>query len=92
MHTAFVPLIGDKIQYGAKVNGLHWNEENSILFITQEPTDAEPCNTPNNIENFDYVFDSVPLNLIKFWDLPKYSSLLKRALDRLFRYQHAHRY
>lgn len=82
MPAAFVPLIGDRIQYGAKVNGLHWNERNSTLSVSWKPTGSEPYNTPNNIENFDYVLNSVPLNMMKFWDLPKYSSLLKRAIDR----------
>lgn len=82
MPAAFEPLIKDRVQYGAKVNGLHYNKDNNTLFVTWKPTGAEPFNTANSIENFDYVLNSVPLNLMKFWDLPPYSSLLKRSIDR----------
>jgi len=82
MPAAFVPLIGDRVQYGAKVNGLQWNEANSTLFVSWKPKDGDPFNATNNVENFDYVLNSVPLNLMKFWKLPKYSSLLKRAVER----------
>ncbi|KAI8244148.1 L-amino-acid oxidase [Colletotrichum sp. SAR 10_96] len=79
--AAFEPLMKGRIQYGAKVNGLHYNE-NKTVSVTWKPTGAEPFNTPEEVESFDYVINSVPLNLLKFWDLPPYSSLLKRAVDR----------
>ncbi|KAF2014203.1 L-amino-acid oxidase [Aaosphaeria arxii CBS 175.79] len=82
MPQAFKPLIGDRILYGAKVNGLEYNEENNTVSVTWKPTGAEPFNTPDSVETFDYVLNSVPLNLLKFWKLPKYSSLLKRAIGR----------
>jgi hypothetical protein len=66
MPAAFVPLIGDRIQYGAKVNGLLWNEDNKTLPVAWRPTGSEPYSIPNNIETFDYVLNSVPLNLMKF--------------------------
>ncbi|KAF1839698.1 hypothetical protein BDW02DRAFT_593571 [Decorospora gaudefroyi] len=48
---------------------------------SSSPT-AEPYETPDNVENFDYVLNSVsPLNLMKFWQLPRYSNLQKRAID-----------
>ncbi|CVK99133.1 L-amino-acid oxidase [Fusarium proliferatum] len=79
--AAFEPHIKDRIQYNAKVNGLHYNE-NKTLSVSWKPTGSEPFSTPNNVENFDYVLNSVPLNLMKFWKMPRYSSLLKRAIDR----------
>lgn len=80
--AAFEPLIKDRIQYGAKVNGLQYNEDNSTLSVTWKPTSAEPFTTPNTVETFDYVLNSVPLNLMKFWTLPSYSNLLQRAVSR----------
>lgn len=80
--SAFEPLLKERIQYGAKVNGLHYNKCNKTVSVSWRPTGAEPFNTPNNVETFDYVLNSVPLNLLKFWKLPPYSSLLKRAIDR----------
>ncbi|KAH7179885.1 uncharacterized protein B0J16DRAFT_291468 [Fusarium flagelliforme] len=80
--AAFEPHIQDRIQYNAKINGLRYNEDNKTLSVSWKPTGSEPFTTPNNVENFDYVLNSVPLNLLKFWKLPRYSSLLKRAIDR----------
>ncbi|KAK2604032.1 hypothetical protein N8I77_006992 [Diaporthe amygdali] len=80
--AAFEPLMKDRIQYGAKVNGLRYNEDNMSLSVSWKPTGADPFETSESIENFDYVLNSVPLNLMKFWDMPPYSSLLKRAIDR----------
>ncbi|CVL06289.1 L-amino-acid oxidase [Fusarium mangiferae] len=79
--AAFEPHIKDRVQYNAKVNGLHYNE-NKTLSVSWKPTGSEPFSTPNNVDNFDYVLNSVPLNLMKFWKMPRYSSLLKRAIDR----------
>lgn len=82
MPAAFAPLIEGRIQYGAKVNALRWNEDNSTLSVAWKPTGSEPFTTKDQVENFDYVLTSVPLNLMKFWDYPKYSSLLTRAIQR----------
>ncbi|KAL5625741.1 hypothetical protein FOBRF1_000084 [Fusarium oxysporum] len=79
--AAFEPHVKDRVQYNAKVNGLHYNKNNT-LSVFWKPTGSEPFSTPNNVENFDYILNSVPLNLMKFWKMPRYSSLLKRAIDR----------
>ncbi|CAG9979836.1 unnamed protein product [Clonostachys byssicola] len=80
--AAFEPHIKDRVQYGAKVNGLHYNKDNDTLSVTWRSTGSEPFSTPNKVTNFDYVLNSVPLNLMKFWNMPPYSSLLKRSIDR----------
>lgn len=82
MPAAFEPHIKDRIQYGTKVNGLHYNENNDTLSVSWRSTGSNPFLSKNTIENFDYVLNSVPLNLMKFWKLPPYSSLLKRSIDR----------
>lgn len=79
--AAFEPHVKDRIQYKAKVNGLQYNK-NKTVSVSWKPTGSDPFKTTNNVENFDYVLNSVPLNLLKFWKLPPYSSLLKRAIDR----------
>ncbi|CEI60003.1 hypothetical protein FVEN_g8193 [Fusarium venenatum] len=79
--AAFEPHVRDRIQYNSKINGLRYNK-NKTLSVSWKPTGSDPFKTPNKIENFDYVLNSVPLNLLKFWKLPRYSSLLKRAIDR----------
>jgi monoamine oxidase len=80
--AAFEPHVKDKITYGAKVNGVHYHKSNDSLSVTWKPVGSDPFTTSDNVSHFDYVLNSVPLNLMKFWDLPPYSSLLKRAVDR----------
>jgi monoamine oxidase len=80
--ASFEPMISDRIQYGAKVNGVHYNKCNKTVSVSWKPTGSEPFTTPNSVDNFDYILNSVPLNLMKFWKLPPYSGLLKRAIDR----------
>lgn len=80
--AAFESLIQGKVNYGTKINGLHYNNCNKTVSVTWKPTGADPFDTPNSVDNFHYVLNSVPLNLLKFWDLPPYSSLLKRSIDR----------
>lgn len=80
--AAFEPLIGDRIQYGAKVNEIHYNKCNNTVSVSWKPTGAEPFTTANEVSRFDYILNSVPLNLMKFWKMPPYSSLLKRSIDR----------
>ncbi|KAH8173710.1 flavin containing amine oxidoreductase domain-containing protein [Sarocladium implicatum] len=80
--AAFAPSIDGKIKYGAKVNGIHYIPCNKTVSVSWKPVGEDPFETPNSVENFDYILNSVPLNLMKFWDLPPYSSLLRRSIDR----------
>ncbi|KAH7145505.1 L-amino-acid oxidase [Dactylonectria estremocensis] len=78
---AFLPIIEDRIEFGTKVNGIKYHE-NKTLSVTWKPTGSNPFTTTSTTEHFDYVFNTVPFNLLKFWDLPPYSSLMRRAIDR----------
>ncbi|KAH7357946.1 flavin-containing amine oxidoreductase-domain containing protein [Plectosphaerella cucumerina] len=80
--AAFEPLLDGRIRYGTKVNGIHYNACNKTVSVSWRPTGAEPFSTVDQVDRFDYVLNSVPLNLMKFWKLPPYSSLLKRSIDR----------
>ncbi|KAF5026952.1 hypothetical protein F66182_982 [Fusarium sp. NRRL 66182] len=78
---AFKPIIADRIEFGTKVNGIKYNNKNKTLSVTWRPTGSNPF-SPSSTTHFDYVLNSVPFNLLKFWDLPPYSSLMRRAIDR----------
>ncbi|KAJ1323477.1 FAD-dependent oxidoreductase [Microdochium nivale] len=80
--AAFEPHIKDRIRYRTKVNGLQYNAASNTVSVSWKPTGSDPFETSDSVESFDYVLNSVPLNLLKFWRLPPYSSLLKRAIDR----------
>ncbi|KAF4451642.1 L-amino-acid oxidase [Fusarium albosuccineum] len=79
--AAFGPIVADRIQFGTKVNGIKYHK-NKTLSVTWKETGSNPFKAPTNTENFDYVLNSVPFNLLKFWSLPPYSSLMRRAIDR----------
>jgi monoamine oxidase len=79
---AFRPLITNRTSWGTKVNGVKYNSDTNSLTVSSRPTGSDPFTTKNTEEEFDYIFNTVPFNLIRFWDLPKHSSLLRRAIDR----------
>ncbi|PNS15318.1 Polyamine oxidase [Sphaceloma murrayae] len=81
MPEAFRPLLGDRIQYNSKVFSVLQNHD-STLAVSYRPRGSNPRDVPPQTEQFDYVFNSVPFNLLKFWELPPYSSLMRRAIDR----------
>ncbi|KAI9150641.1 L-amino-acid oxidase [Paramyrothecium foliicola] len=78
---AFWPIIKDRIQLDTKVNGIKYNC-NKTLSVTWRPTGSNPFEDNSQTERFDYVLNSVPFNLLKYWKLPAYSSLMRRAIDR----------
>lgn len=80
---AFSPLVQDRVQFGAKVFSIQHHGDNNTLSVSYRPTGVNPAAATPRVEEFDYVFNSVPFNLLKFWDqLPAYSSLMRRAIDR----------
>lgn len=81
---AFRPLVGDRLTLGAKVFAVAHHADNQTLSVSYRAPGVDPRTAATTTtETFDYVFNSVPFNLLKFWDaLPAYSSLLRRAIDR----------
>lgn len=80
--AAFEPLLNDRIRYNTKVNGIRYDAADNKVAVSSRPTGTDPFAAADEVDRFDYVLNSVPLNLMKFWSLPPYSSLLKRAIDR----------
>lgn len=82
---AFRPIVGPgRITHNAKVFAMVHHADNNTLSVTYRAPGVDPRgDAETTTEEFDYVFNSVPFNLLKFWDdLPPYSSLLRRAIDR----------
>ncbi|KAL3421585.1 l-amino-acid oxidase [Phlyctema vagabunda] len=79
---AFGPLVRNRTMFNTKVSGVAHNSSTNKVTVTYRPTDTNPLLRSSEIE-FDYIFNSVPFNLLRLWKLPKYSSLLRRAIDRL---------
>ena len=79
---AFRPLIKDRIMFNTKVHGVKYNEETNSLTVAHRPTGSDPSEASRS-EEFDHIFNSVPFNLLRFWELPPHSSLMRRAIERL---------
>ncbi|KAF2227562.1 L-amino-acid oxidase [Elsinoe ampelina] len=82
MPEAFRPIVQDRIQFDSKVFSVQHNSQNNTLSVSYRPRGSNPREVTPTTEQFDYVFNSVPFNLLKFWELPRYSSLMRRAIDR----------
>ncbi|KAK7229448.1 hypothetical protein V2G26_001618 [Clonostachys chloroleuca] len=81
--NAFRNIVKDRISYNSKVHSLKYDSGSNTVSVSHRPTKGNPLDTTSTTETFDYVLNSVPFNLQRFWDLPPYSSLLSRAIDRL---------
>ena len=82
MPEAFAPIVGDRIEFNAKVHAVKYNESSKTLAVSHREAGCNPREVNSTTEEFDYVFNSVPFNLLKFWELPPHSSLMRRAIDR----------
>ncbi|KAG8629534.1 hypothetical protein KVT40_003399 [Elsinoe batatas] len=82
MPEAFRPIVQDRIQFNSKVFSVQHNSQNNTLSVSYRPRGSNPREVTPTTEQFDYIFNSVPFNLLKFWELPRYSSLMRRAIDR----------
>ena len=82
MPEAFAPIVSDRIQFNAKVHAVKYNETSNTLAVSHRKTGQNPRKVNSTTETFDYIVNSVPFNLLKFWELPPHSSLMRRAIDR----------
>ncbi|KAH6625876.1 L-amino acid oxidase-like protein LaoA [Boeremia exigua] len=79
---AFRPLVQNRTSFNTKVFGIKHHADSNSVTVSSRPTGSSPWATNTTAEEFDYVFNSVPFNLLRFWDLPPHSSLMKRAIER----------
>jgi monoamine oxidase len=82
MPEAFAPIVKGRIEFNAKVHAIKYNETGKTLAVSHRESGRNPRDVKSTTETFDYVFNSVPFNLLKFWELPPHSSLMRRAIDR----------
>lgn len=77
---AFYPLIKERLTLGRKITGLKYDNDNDKICVQwrDDPFAMEPQS-----EKFDYAVVSAPFSKVRLWDLPKYSSLLSRAIASL---------
>ncbi|KAL3441873.1 flavin-containing amine oxidoreductase-domain containing protein [Aspergillus insuetus] len=77
---AFYPHIANKTTFGRKVSGLSYNESTGKIAVNwrEDPLDLVP-----ESEEYDYAVVATPFSKVRLWDLPRYSSLLSRAISSL---------
>ncbi|KAL3460926.1 flavin-containing amine oxidoreductase-domain containing protein [Aspergillus heterothallicus] len=77
---AFYPHVANKTTFGRKVSGLTYNETTSKIAVNwrEDPFDLEPQS-----EEYDYAVVATPFSKVRLWDLPRYSSLLSRAISTM---------
>jgi hypothetical protein len=77
---AFMPLVQDRLTLGRKITGLKYN--NSTGKVAIEWRDDPYAMKPQS-EVYDYAVVAVPFSKVRLWSLPKYSSLLSRAINTM---------
>ncbi|CEL10066.1 Putative L-amino acid oxidase [Aspergillus calidoustus] len=77
---AFYPHIVNKTTFGRKVEGLSYNETTGKIAVNwrEDPLDLVPESA-----EYDYAVVATPFSKVRLWDLPRYSSLLSRAISSL---------
>ncbi|GKT51515.1 L-amino-acid oxidase [Colletotrichum spaethianum] len=80
--AAFENIVKGRISYKTKVFSVKYNEDSKNLNVTWRETGSNPWLKNTTTEQFDFVFNSVPFNLLKYWELPPHSSLMRRAIER----------
>ncbi|KAF7588240.1 hypothetical protein BBP40_005960 [Aspergillus hancockii] len=77
---AFWPHVANKTTLGRKVEGLSYNETSRKIAVNwrEDPMQFEPKS-----EEYDYAVVAAPFSKVRLWDLPRYSSLLSRAISTM---------
>lgn len=77
---AFYPLVKDRLTLGRKIDGLVHDASTNKISLTwrDDPLAMEPQS-----EAYDYAVVATPFSKVRLWNLPKYSSLLSRAITNM---------
>lgn len=77
---AFYPHAGNKTTFGRKITGLAHNETTGKIAVNWRD---DPLQRTPQSEEYDYAVVAAPFSKVRLWDLPRYSSLLSRAIDSM---------
>ncbi|KAJ5160470.1 uncharacterized protein N7482_007474 [Penicillium canariense] len=77
---AFYPHVADKVTFNRTVQGLIYNETTGKISVAWRD---DPLKMTPETAEFDYAVVAVPFSKVRLWDLPRYSSLLSRAISSL---------
>ncbi|KAI8931556.1 hypothetical protein NX059_011211 [Plenodomus lindquistii] len=77
---AFLPHVESRLTLGRKIIGLRYDKDTDKVAIEWR---QDPFAMDTESEQYDYAVVSVPFSKVRLWDLPKYSSLLSRAITNM---------
>lgn len=77
---AFYPHVQNKLTLGRKIDGIMYSNSTGKVTLTwrQDQFAMDP-----ETEVYDYAVVAVPFSKVRTWSLPKYSSLLTRAIQTM---------
>lgn len=77
---AFHPHVADKTSFNHSIEGLVYNETSGRIGVTwrRDAFQRDP-----EMKEYDYAVVAAPFSKVRLWDLPRYSSLLSRAISTL---------
>ena len=77
---AIYPLVANRTTLNQKVEGLSYDEASGKIAVQ---TRSDPFQTIPESKEYDYAVVAVPFSKVRLWDLPRYSSLLSRAISTM---------
>ncbi|KAJ5684689.1 uncharacterized protein N7477_001034 [Penicillium maclennaniae] len=78
---AFYPHVEDKLTLNRTVAGLAYNESTGKVAVTWRDDPLQMV--PEKSREYDYAVVAAPFSKVRLWEMPRYSSLLSRAISSL---------
>ncbi|KAJ5489390.1 hypothetical protein N7539_004280 [Penicillium diatomitis] len=77
---ASFPHVADRVTFNSTVQGLVYKEATEKISVAWR---EDPLQMTPQTREFDYAVVAAPFSEVRLWDLPRYSSLLSRAIASL---------
>ncbi|PKY02016.1 hypothetical protein P168DRAFT_272854 [Aspergillus campestris IBT 28561] len=77
---AIYPLVANRTTLNQKVEGLSYDEASGKIAVQ---TRNDPFQTIPESKEYDYAVVAAPFSKVRLWELPRYSSLLSRAISTM---------
>lgn len=77
---AFYPHVAEKVTLNRTIQGLIYNDTTDKIAIAWR---EDPLQITPQTKEYDYAVVAAPFSKVRLWDLPRFSSLLSRAISTL---------
>ncbi|KAH9879508.1 hypothetical protein IAQ61_001326 [Plenodomus lingam] len=77
---AFLPHVQSRLTLGRKITGLDYDSDGEKVTVEWR---RDPFDLETQSEQYDYAVVSAPFSKVRLWNLPRYSSLLSRAISNM---------